>query len=63
MKIFQHFLWQYSKEYSGERGADMYLPKYSVSDKMKELKVATIIMHRGLNVVTKTGPLVFIITP
>ena len=40
-----------------------YLPKNIISAKMKELMIATRIMLKGLNAVTKTGPFVCITTP
>lgn len=40
-----------------------YLPKFNFSDRIKVLKIATMIMLRGLKAVTKTGPLVLIIIP
>lgn len=49
----------------GSTGRDQinaHLPKYNVSDRMKDPIIATRIMVRGLKAVTKTGPLSFIIT-
>ena len=40
-----------------------HLPKYMVSDKMKELIIATRTMLTGLKALTKTGPLSFITIP
>ena len=42
---------------------EMYLPRWSFSAKMMEPKTVTMIMQRGLNAVTKTGPRVFITSP
>ena len=39
------------------------LPKYIILERMKEPKIATRIVLRGLKVVTKTGPFCFIIRP
>lgn len=46
-----------------EEERDAYLPKYNVSDMKSEPIIVTITMHKGLNAVTKTGPLDFITSP